>query len=67
MAMKERDEIIIRHDTKPKPRWPCPKCHGVGDMQDGSFSQSATETRIRRPTKCGVCKGSGRVNVTPIE
>lgn len=62
--MAERD-IVIPIDTRPKPGWPCPKCHGFGHMCDGGGSYGPTEIRITRPTKCHLCDGTGRVHCTP--
>jgi hypothetical protein len=64
--MKRPDEVVIRHDPKPKPGWPCPRCYGQGHDSDGYGSWSPTETRYRAPTPCYLCKGKGRVNVTPL-
>ena len=63
----KREEFVIKLDSKPKPGWPCPKCHGMGTMMDGACSISAEEIRITPPSKCSLCNGKGRVNVTPID
>lgn len=58
--------------AKPKPGWPCPKCYGVGHMQDGSSgygmnADGSTTVTIRDSTKCSLCLGSGRVECTPVK
>jgi hypothetical protein len=45
--------------------WPCPQCHGLGYYTDGMLEIGPQA--IRRPSNiCVVCKGKGRVRVTPI-
>lgn len=51
----------------PKPGWPCPACGGIGTHCDGALSIGPEFVRWRAATPCSICKGSGRVNVTPIE
>lgn len=47
--------------------WLCPRCGGWGKHMDGSATFSEGRVVIQPATKCGVCNGYGRVNVTPIE
>ena len=55
-----------------KPGWPCPRCGGIGTNADGSFSMGtnpdgSTTVTSREATKCHLCRGKGRVNVTALE
>jgi hypothetical protein len=63
---QRRQEFVIKHDHTPKPGWPCPGCHGMGNMGDGAMSISYEETRYTPPTSCSLCNGKGRVLVTAI-
>jgi RecJ-like exonuclease len=51
--------------------WPCPRCHGVGDMADGAVTFTglgfqATALDCRKPTPCPLCGGNGRVRVLRV-
>jgi hypothetical protein len=52
--------------------WPCPQCGGRGKNADGMFSigtqaDGSTVMQSRPCSDCFLCKGSGRVKVTPCE
>ena len=64
--MSEQQKTVVS-PAKPAPGWSCPQCGGFGHLNDGSISGEATELVIVRSTRCGLCRGKGRVNVVPIE
>ena len=48
--------------------WSCPNCGGNGTMMDGSFRIGPKGLEEFKPsTQCWVCKGRGRVRITPWE
>jgi rubrerythrin len=70
---EQRRKGIIAHVSppKPKPGWMCPRCGGSGHNSDGSGSygmraDGATVSTYKPPSKCFLCKGKGRVNVTAL-
>lgn len=53
---------------KPLPGYACPRCGGMGTNMDGGFGINADgSATVTRATDCGLCLGSGRVNITPIK
>lgn len=62
-----QDEVVIKISPMKLEGFPCPACHGLGNLNDGSCSISATEFRYRPATKCCVCRGKGRVRVLLLE
>ncbi len=64
--MSERKETVFKLPREPRPGWPCPACGGLGTNSDGSASFGPDEVRITPATKCSLCRGHGRVNVTPL-
>lgn len=60
------------YKPEPKPGHACPRCSGRGVNADGFFSAGMKEDgtivhQSKPPSKCHLCRGSGRVNITPIE
>jgi hypothetical protein len=67
MQTNDDGVFVVKLDQAPKPGWPCPRCGGSGHNCDGWLSISQTEIRSKTASKCYLCDGSGRVNVTPIK
>jgi hypothetical protein len=67
-----RERTYTFPPTPPPKGWPCPRCHGVGNMGDGSCGwgrneDGSTTVTVRESTKCSLCLGSGRVECTPVK
>lgn len=64
--------IITRiHPPRKEEGYACPRCGGSGTRDDGMSSfgmreDGSTIHSYRPPSKCSLCAGKGRVNITPV-
>jgi RecJ-like exonuclease len=61
-----REEIVVKLDPRPPRGWLCPACGGLGHAADGMLSVGQYELRYRPATPCSLCRGKGRVAVSPL-
>lgn len=67
MTEDDPDLVTVVVRSRHTVGWACPNCHGMGHMCDGSFGiDPGGFTRHRAPSPCPVCRGKGRVLVTPL-